>query len=210
MRITLILILCATYLTTFSQDNGLMRTDLISPSPTAAALAKYGDIPVNYYTGLPNVSIPVFTVTGNQLSLPVSLSYNYSGAQPTQQASWVGMGWSLQAGGVITRSIGDKIDPPTGYHRDLASQLTPTEKYLSDSYTGVYDNLPDVYSFNFGNYSGKFIWYGNTAYIMPEQKMKIEVIAGGWKITAEDGVVYQFTEEERTSLKPGAGKHVQQ
>ena len=70
-------------------QTGLMRTDLISPSPTAANLGKYGDIPVSYYTGLPNVSIPIFNVTGNELSVPITLSYNYNGFQPSQKASWV-------------------------------------------------------------------------------------------------------------------------
>ena len=86
----------------YCQSSPLMRTDLISPSPTAANLGKYGDTPVTYYTGLPNVSIPIFNVTGNTLSVPVTLTYNYSGMQPLQKASWVGLGWSIQAGGVIT------------------------------------------------------------------------------------------------------------
>lgn len=60
---------------------GFLRTDLISPSPTATQLAKYGDIPVTYYTGLPGVSVPIVTGTGNELSLPVTLTYNYSGTR---------------------------------------------------------------------------------------------------------------------------------
>lgn len=191
----------------YSQGNGLMRTDLISPSPTAANLAKYGEIPVTYYTGLPNVSIPVFTVTGNELSLPITFTYNYSGHQPMQKASWVGLGWSLNAGGVITRTIRDKVETSMqGYDKVSASNVSPTQNYLKQSYESVaFDNLPDIYSFNFGNYSGKFLCYNGTAYVMPDQKLKVTAGGGGFIITTEDGTKYEFTETEQTTLRPGAG-----
>jgi YD repeat-containing protein len=194
------------YLNTFAQDAGLLRTDLISPSPTAAQLAKYGDIPVTYYTGLPNISIPIFNVTGNELSLPITLTYNYSGAQPGQKASWVGLGWSLQAGGVITRTVGDRLDDANGYDIDSASQMSPTQTYLKNSrYYGMFDNLPDVYSFNFGNYSGKFIYENGNYYIMPKQTLKISGNGGGdFVITTEEGTKYFFEAREYTTAKPVA------
>lgn len=191
-----------------SGNTGFLRTDLISPSPTAANLGKYGDVPVSYYTGLPNVSIPIFNVTGNELSLPITLTYNYSGFQPTQKASWVGLGWSLQAGGVITRSIGDKVDdhPIKPYDKDSVGRINPTQTYLNQSIAhSVYDNQPDVFSFNFGNYSGKFIWYENQAYLMPFQKLQITGGMAGFTIATEDGTKYRFDEIEQTSPRPSAG-----
>jgi hypothetical protein len=201
----LLFCLCAGYYV-HGQTN-LMRTDLISPSPTAANLGKYGDIPVSYYTGLPNVSIPLFNVTGNELSLPITLTYNFNGHQPAQKAGWVGLGWSLQAGGVITRTIGDKVEETNeGYDRDSASRINPPQSYLHKSYMySYYDNLPDIYSFNFGNYSGKFILYDGEAHVMPDQKLKITGSPGGFTIIAEDGIKYEFTEAEETSPRPTAG-----
>ena len=35
---------------------------VFSKSPNSAALAKYGDYPVNLYSGLPDISIPLYTV----------------------------------------------------------------------------------------------------------------------------------------------------
>ncbi len=191
-----------------AQGTGLMRTDLISPSPTAANLAKYGETPVTYYTGLPNVSIPIFNVQGHELSLPITLSYNYSGLQPTQQAGWVGLGWSLQAGGVITRTIGDKVedlDIGENYDRETATNVGADEEYFYQSYEYAnYDNLPDIFSFNFAGYSGKFIMYEDTAYIMPDQKISIRY-DDGFIVTTEDGTQYEFTETEETSLRSGPG-----
>ncbi len=48
-------------------------------SPNAAALGKYGDIPVSYHTGVPEISIPLYTITEGSLSVPISLSYHSSG-----------------------------------------------------------------------------------------------------------------------------------
>ncbi len=54
---------------------------IIPPSPTAASLGKYGDIPVSMYTGTPNIDIPLHTLKCGELSLPISLSYHASGVK---------------------------------------------------------------------------------------------------------------------------------
>ena len=69
--------------------------DVVMPPPNAASLGKYGDIPVSYYNGVPNVGIPVYTVSDGPVNVPVSLSYHAGGVRPGEPASWVGLGWSL-------------------------------------------------------------------------------------------------------------------
>ena len=61
------------------------------PSANAASLGKYGDIPVSYHTGVPGISIPIYTVKQGNLSLPVTLSYHSSGIKVDELASWVGL-----------------------------------------------------------------------------------------------------------------------
>jgi hypothetical protein len=75
------------------------------PTPNAASLGKYGDIPVSYHTGVPEISIPIYTIREGQLSVQISLSYHSSGIKVSETASWVGLGWSLNAGGMITRTV---------------------------------------------------------------------------------------------------------
>jgi hypothetical protein len=75
------------------------------PSANAASLGKYGDYPVSHHTGVPDISIPIYSVQEGDLSMPISLSYHASGIKVDDVASWVGLGWSLIAGGVITRSV---------------------------------------------------------------------------------------------------------
>ena len=74
-------------------------------SPNAASLGKYGDFPVSYNTGLPQISIPIYTVNEGTLSLPISISYHAGGIKVMEASSFVGAGWALNAGGVITRSV---------------------------------------------------------------------------------------------------------
>ncbi len=80
------------------------------PPPGAAGLGKYGDIPVSEYTGIPSITIPLYELKGRDLTLPISLSYHASGLKVDEISSFVGAGWSLNAGGAITRSINGLTD----------------------------------------------------------------------------------------------------
>jgi hypothetical protein len=42
--------------------------------PEAASFGSFGNTKINYYTGLPEVSLPLATLQGRAASLPVSLS----------------------------------------------------------------------------------------------------------------------------------------
>lgn len=83
------------------QINKLMPKPL-PISPNVASLGKFGDYNVDIFTGLPEISIPIFEAKSGELSVPVTLSYHASGIKMTDVASWVGLGWSLSAGGQIS------------------------------------------------------------------------------------------------------------
>ncbi len=172
----------------------------IPPSPNAAALGKYGDIPVGLYTGIPSISIPLYTLKGRDLELPINLSYHAGGIKVEEIASWVGIGWSLNAGGVITRSVrGFPDDVPTGYFNNRSTivplakkyiaNLNPTTSYLIGAGNAdqadlqmlnqvkdqVTDAEPDIFYFNFGKYSGKFFMNENGQFVVsPLEALKIE------------------------------------
>jgi YD repeat-containing protein len=155
-------------------------TSIIPPSPTAASLGKYGDVPVSIYTGIPNISIPLYTINSGTLSLPVTLNYHAGGIKVEEEASWVGLGWSLSAGGVITRSVRGtddllsngqvtgypdvqfptSIDPITNLYNypgaTGSSQTVADMTFFRDANNGVQDSEPDVFYFNFSGHSGKF------------------------------------------------------
>src|SRR5690554_53112 len=74
-------------------------------SPQAYEFTKYGDVPVNTYTGVPNISVPLYEIEAAGLNIPISLSYHSNGIKVSEEASWVGLGWTLNAGGSIVQVV---------------------------------------------------------------------------------------------------------
>jgi len=95
----------------FSQSSSLKTNlDNLHPvSPTAFQFQKYSDLPVSEYTGIPNISIPIYAINVDGVEVPVSLSYHAGGIRVNQESSWVGLGWDLTTGSVV-QTINDKDD----------------------------------------------------------------------------------------------------
>lgn len=92
----------------------LQQTEYIK-SPDVAAMDRYGEYPVNLSTGIPDISIPLYTIQIGDLNLPLSLSYHLGGIKVDDVASSVGLGWNLNAGGCVSRSIRGKADEAHWY-----------------------------------------------------------------------------------------------
>lgn len=118
------LLLCALLISVTVSVNCQQAPNIIPSSPTASALGKYGDIPISLYTGIPNISIPIYELKGTHLSLPISLSYHGGGGVKVEEnSSWCGLNWVLNAGGVITRTTrGLRDEGNGGYMLTLRSQ----------------------------------------------------------------------------------------
>ena len=145
------------------------------PSPSAASLGQFGEVPVSFYTGLPVVEVPLYTLQEQGLSVPIALRYHASGFRPDQHPGLVGMGWALDAGGVISRSVNDQVDEDTwnetcaqcspGYYfagkavsNTNFTNLGNSERYNIINNGALLDSEPDEFSFSFGHYSGTFYW----------------------------------------------------
>lgn len=116
-----------------SLSNGFIP-EVIPPSPTAASLGKFGAWPVSYYTGVANVSVSIYDVKEGKLSLPVSLSYHGSGVKVEEMSAGTGVGWTLNAGGAITRTIiGLPDNDPNGYLTRLKSGVVLQDSYALNS-----------------------------------------------------------------------------
>lgn len=59
---------------------------------------------VSLYTGQPSIDIPIYTINLDGMEVPISISYNTGGIKVEEDATSVGLGWSLNIGGQITRS----------------------------------------------------------------------------------------------------------
>lgn|GEM_PF-5639518 len=99
----------------------------IQNSPEASAFIQYGNNTVSLYTGIPDISIPIHVIKGRKLSLPISLNYS-PGIKVDQIATNVGLGWNLNAGGVVTRNV---VGLPDNY------SVGTYNTYYSDVYSGL-------------------------------------------------------------------------
>ena len=70
-KVTLVLIIFS-FQVCFSQSHD----EIIPKSPEASSFIKYGDIDSNLFTGAPNISVPIHTIKGKQISHPIYLSYD--------------------------------------------------------------------------------------------------------------------------------------
>ncbi|HEY9259244.1 hypothetical protein [Chitinophaga sp.] len=96
---------------------------VLPPSPNAASLGKFADFPTNLYNGVPQIDIPLWNIDMGKVKVPISLSYHASGVQVSEVPSWTGLGWTLNAGGAITRSVHGLPDDASGGF--LSSEVVP-------------------------------------------------------------------------------------
>ncbi|MGR3854045.1 hypothetical protein [Chryseobacterium indologenes] len=121
-------------------------------SPESYSLEKYGNVPFNLYEGTIDLKIPIV----NTDLVDLVLSYDSSGFLPHKKSGIVGTGWSLLAGGRITRTINRVPDQYVGSPPG-AGNLFGTAVDIHGFLTGVrmnpYTNST-VYSVNNPNTSG--------------------------------------------------------
>src|SRR5258706_6199761 len=74
-------------------------------SPNVASLGTFGEVPVNLFTGTPNINIPLYALQYGNINVPINLRYNTAAVKPGQMPGWVGSGWDLESFGTISRQV---------------------------------------------------------------------------------------------------------
>ena len=191
-------------------DAGLenLRT-VVPPSPNASSLGKFGEWPVSLYTGVPNISIPIYQLKGRSLSVPISINYHSSGIRVGEIASWVGLGWALNAGGCISRTVQGLPDEQgyfvTASNFQNKNDFTSPDKSdnilnmtIGAAVQGQTDTQQDIYNLNVLGKSYRIYLKGDTtAYTIPYSNIKILTnfltsIDSSWKMILEDGTQLVF------------------
>ena len=186
--------------------------EIIPVAPDAWNFLKYGgNTAPDLYTGTLHFSIPLYSYTDPDFEIPLSLDYTTSGFMPNATTGTTGMGWTLNAGGYISREVRQVPDGSD-------SNLSGSQEYALDSLTGnpfgrnphnfdqetgtfyyyipggggmdakKVETEPDVFSFKFNGHSGKFI----LARILEEKSQSIQAFvygtaqpAGEYRVDAE-------------------------
>jgi hypothetical protein len=175
-------------------------------SPNTTSFEKFGSYEVNLFTGLPSISIPLYTIDAGDIKIPITLSYHASGIKVSDVGSWVGSGWALSAGGTVNRSISGKADDNAvggylqGYLKNVNafSGLTNSDIDSLNSYAmGNFDTRPDIFSYDFPGHGGKFFLDGTSGFVprlIPFAPVKITYNSTLSKVDIADehGNVYLF------------------
>lgn len=167
--------------------NAQVNTDLrpAIKSPEVNKFEQYLNMPVNLVSGTPQISIPIYNLSYDGMSLPISLEYDASGVKVEDVASSVGLKWSLNVGGTVSRIIkgapdegavgsAQSIIDINGYYKDFglslldsklnAFSIDPAVRYtqfnwwLADTNSGNKDAQPDLFYFSTPEGGGKFVF----------------------------------------------------
>ncbi|MBR4801397.1 MAG: hypothetical protein IK041_01150, partial [Bacteroidales bacterium] len=114
------------------------------PSVQAAEMTKYGKYDAQLYTGRVSVSVPIFVYRDSRFTIPISLNYSYNGLVANRQAGIVGLGWSLNAGGCITREVRGIPDELYGTFRDVSGNPFDTRDLHGFDYIPHESELPNL------------------------------------------------------------------
>jgi YD repeat-containing protein len=191
--IVYLLLLCSTQIFSQSQTYQLDQP-YVPPGANAAGIIREATVQVGYYTGIPNISIPLGSVPGRDIAVPISLQYTASGIKVQDVAGSAGLGWNLSAGGAITRMVRGLPDGSKPYCEEGANM-----SYYNNSF-GHCDGERDIFYFSMLGRSGQlFLDDNGIPRTMPYQDLDIlpgvgPASVGYWVITDENGYKYYFGE----------------
>ena len=187
---------------------------IVPLSPQASIMQRFGEYTVDYSTGVPDIKIPLYDIQVGEYSHPISIAYHPSGIKVQDISSPVGLGWSLMAGGVITREVRGGVD--NGYFKftselevaeDIADYLNIPNSHVAmgepwasmGAGTSFEDSESDRYHYSFCGKSGVFRRKADDYSIVtvPYTPLKVEDYENGFRIIDTDGNSYFFTAEEK-------------
>lgn len=195
--------------------NSIGQTNLVDipPTPEVASFLKYTQTPIDYSNGSANISIPIYQVRINNFSLPVEINYVSRGVKVEEEASSVGLGWTLNCGGLITRIVNDLPDDAINgilsntysikndmlYPNNCEEYKLFNEKDLNNDPISSFDFAPDVYIVNAPglNTKFKFIQEENKFVFFPSDNLKLDYVLEnkalkGFIVTNDKGTKYYF------------------
>lgn len=193
---------------------------VIPPTPQAAALARYGEYPVSHTTGIPDITIPLYEIDLGGYKLPITISYHASGIKYDDVATPVGLGWTLNAGGAISRLIQGAPDfehsevNDTTYRninkvKDLINKNSNIEllkRILCDYEYTEWDTESDRYTYNYPGETGLFRYshadkkFVSLGYSLAKIERAGTKQNSYFKIQDTSGIIYYFKWHECTGI----------
>src|SRR5690242_4836708 len=85
--------------------NSEYYSNYIPKRAESSSLGSFGNIPINYYSGLPEISFELMRLKGRAMDLPVTINYDASGVKTDELSGETGLKWTLAAGGYVARQM---------------------------------------------------------------------------------------------------------
>lgn len=197
--------------------------ETVRPSANAQQSYSGASTEVGLHTGQLSVRIPLFTLPGKGIDIPVTLSFSNAGITHQSESSPFGLGWSVLAGGVITTTVNgnddwkteSKSDIPWQYeHNYLWNKWQEQEADLSTGSNLVAgtlnamqtDPMPDDYKYSFCGHSGSICLTFDEndqlqGKLYPDTNYRMTRMEDGYLITGDDGIKYYFEHKEYNYLR---------
>lgn len=181
---------------------------LIPPSPETASLLRYLEYSLDHTSGAMTLSIPIYKIKYGTLSLLVTINYEGSGRRITDVTGPIGMGWSLNTGGIISRTIKGKPDNRAQVDQVKIEKLLDSKtknnyyEYIDLThelyYENIYDSEYDIFNYNISGFSGSFIIKDGTPVKLDNNPVLITVNSSynEFTVTDDKGVRYFFIGSE--------------
>jgi hypothetical protein len=187
----------------------------IPTSPQAESITKHGEFGINYFTGIPDISIPLFEINHHGYKLPISLKYIPQPLKPGYNYDVFGYGWGLSVNSCVSRTIKAIPDEIHDFKIDdqLLSEYYEIYKTNIFKYNWEHDifnvTLPDGSSFEFiitGKDKSNHLQYT----VANGRNVQIQCMYSSDNITSfiitdEDGIKYTFAGADRPYI--GAGDY---
>jgi len=177
---------------------------IIPKTPEAAAMDKFIEFPAIGGTGIPDITIPLYTLQFRDFTLPLSISYHASGIRVNDIATSVGLNWVLNAGGAINRDIIGLVDEgPSGWFSfDSVAVSSCNFQVLEPYYEGLKDVAPDLFSFTIPSKNGKFIFRRdmNIRQTVDDVKISYNNSLNDFTIWDAQGYKYSFIPKDSSSI----------
>lgn len=179
-----------------------------APTPKALEQTRHGDVSVDGGSGVASLEIPIGAYQDHDFNIPISLQYSFDGLKPASPSGEAGLGWSLSAGGSITREIVGLDDFVTEGYKASSSHPSSSNIYSMartittmdggyPSFDGTHETTSDIYHFTFPGHSGSFIidnsgnfvTYGTSG---ERGTYDISYVNDCFIIRTSDGMTWQF------------------
>ena len=152
-------------------NNIYMQNDvnIIPTTPQASALGSFSNRGINGATGTPIITVPIYTLEEDGVSLPIYLSYDASGIRLEDISTEVGLKWNLNFGGAVSRVIRGLPDddfqggwfnysgngfPETSWN----NQMHCYQQKMEDIVNNFVDVIPDLFSYTIGDKTNTFFF----------------------------------------------------